>query len=133
MNPEKNVTLDVRDKAPIKSGYKSVVASDGSVYYFKYSGGDEQHDDGTVTNKITSEEIIFEVSLTCADCYIIESVGFTNHANQLTAGAKTHPRKLHIHNQNNAHLNGRYTVIVKRLDKNVSIPCDPPIINHQPS
>ncbi|MEO8811049.1 MAG: hypothetical protein ABI386_12470 [Rhodanobacter sp.] len=142
MSNPKDVTLDVRNMAPTEGGYKSVKGSDGKIYYFKYTGGDAEHLDGTVTNQrrsTSASAVAFDVSLVCAGCYQIDSITFTHNLNsphQLTAGASSDNRKRTIHNQNAADLNGRYTVHVKGIGlgpagADVMIPCDPPIINHQ--
>jgi hypothetical protein len=142
MSNPKDVTLDVRNMAPTEAGYRSTKGSDGKIYYFKYAGGDPQHLDGTVTNQrpsASSSEVRFDVDLVCDSCYHIDSVTFTydaNPPNQLTVEPSTDSRKRTIHNKNVANLNGRYTVHVKGIGlgaggADVSIPCDPPIINHQ--
>lgn len=141
MTTNKNVSLDVRDQPPTMAGYKSTLGSDGKIYYFRYTGGDPEHQDGTVTNERSSTlpgDITFDVDLieSCTRNYHIDSVTFNHDANpspQLTAEevAGSRDRKRTIRNRNNAKLNGRYTVHVKRIGTTVSIPCDPPIINRQ--
>ncbi len=139
MSNPKDVTLDVRNMPPAEAGYRSTKGSDGKIYYFRYTGGDPQHLDGTVTNHKDSGSVKFDVRLVCASCYHIDSITFTHDANppnQLTVESSTDTRKRTIHNRNVANLNGRYTVLVKGIgmgaDHNdVTIPCDPPIINHQ--
>lgn len=159
------IQLSVINSAPTDAGYKSTLATDKAgkkltdgndhayVYYFKYIGGDTQHNDGTVTHHTDNGPQEIPIHLGNNTGYVIDSVTFqhdgdaadypNNNGGRSQLGIKGkknesghYSHDLTITNANNASLNGRYTVRVRDTTKsnggeNFLIPCDPPIMNTQ--
>jgi len=123
------IYLDVRNWASNGSdGYTSTTASNGVVYSYNYTGGD--NNGGHVTFGSRGHATI-EVRVNADPRYLIQAVGFTNDANAQLSLASD-PRGLTtvtMHNQNSAVQTANYKVTLTDSSANCTIPCDPQIIN----
>jgi hypothetical protein len=131
-NPHE-ISLDVRN-FPATEGWKNTQASNGQAYSYKYTGGDPDTNDGTLIFTIGNGNAAVNLNLIADARYNIDNVSFTgDNANQLTARGNA-PGSRVINDQNTEVLNASYKVTVMDTGNNdVTIPCDPPIINKYPS
>lgn len=132
-NPN-GVSLDVRNFASNGDGWTNTTASNGAAYSYKYTGGDAATNNGTVTCTTGHGNASINLSLIADTRYRIDTVSFTgDNASQLTTQGNA-PRSRVINDRNTADINASYKLsVIDTGNGNVSIPCDPSIINKQPA
>lgn len=128
-NNPTSVTLDVRDFASSGDGWTNVGASNGATYSYKYSGGDQPGNDGSVTYQVGGGQAAITLGLTGDARYRLQSVDFSgDQADQLSAQGQA-PRTRVINDRCSAVITAQYKVTVLDTTANASIPCDPMIKN----
>ena len=105
--------------------------SNGKMYVYRYSGGDDQR--GNLKLKhADGPDIIIPIALSAAVNFkIIDDVQFTDNDGQLTGPVEGNGRAAHIHDKNSGPLNTSYAL--KIHDSNTpsgDIYFDPGIINN---
>lgn len=132
-NPH-GVSLDVRNFPSSGDGWINTTASNGATYSYQYTGGDPATNNGTVTCTVGNGNAPINLSLVADSRYQIGTIGFTgDDAAQLTTQGNA-PRSRVINDKNTAAINANYKVnVIDTLNGNVTVPCDPPIINKQPA
>lgn len=128
-NPH-GVSLDVRDSPANGDGWTNTTASNGATYSYKYTGGDPDTNNGKVTCTVGSGNVPINLNLAADQRYQIDSIGFTgDNAGQLSTQGNA-PRSRVINDRNTAAINANYKVnVIDTGNGNVTVPCDPPIIN----
>lgn len=126
-NPN-GVSLDVSDVAT--SGYTPTTASNGSTYYYKFTGGNTSANNGDIEVDVKSNgsgQAAIIVRLNSDSRYTISNITFNPTSNQLSSNGSGTTRTI----IDTAVATGtfKYTVIVNDSDANCTIPCDPQIIN----
>lgn len=132
-NPHE-ISLDVRNFAGSGEGWHDTQASNGGPYSYKYTGGDPATNDGTLTFTVGNGNAAVNLTLIADRRYEIHSLTFkSDTADQLTTtGNATHHRV--INDKNTAAITASYKVTVTGTGNgNVTVPCDPPIVNKLPS
>lgn len=124
------ISLDVRNFAANGDGWTNTQASNGQTYSYKYTGGDPGTDNGTLTFTVGHGNAAVNFSLIADPRYTVGSVSFTgDNANQLTTTGNA-PRSRVINDRNTAAINANYKVdVIDTGNGNVTVPCDPPIVN----
>lgn len=132
-NPH-GVSLDIRNSPASGAGWTDTTASNGATYSYQYTGGDADTNNGTVTCTVGNGNAPINLSLIADRRYEIDSVGFTgDDASQLTTQGNA-PRSRVINDRNTAPINANYKVnVIDTANGNVSIPCDPSIVNKHPT
>lgn len=131
---DKHVYLDVRNYPTHDDGWTNTTASNNTTCSYKYTGGDDHA--GGVTHLIGQGPAKITVNLIAAHQYQIAGVSFTGeNVNESQLSAQPKDGRAHeIHNKNSRELTAHYNVSVKdTLNNNVTIPCDPQIVNRQPT
>lgn len=132
-NPN-GVSLDIRNFASNGDGWTNTTASNGATYSYRYTGGDAATNNGTITCTTGNGNAAINLGLIADTRYRIDSVTFTgDDASQLSTQGNA-PRTRVINDRNTADINAHYKVsVVDTANGNASIPCDPMIINKQPT
>lgn len=134
MSNPNGVSLDVRNFPANGDGWTDTTASNGATYSYKYTGGDANTNNGRVTCTVGNGNAAITLTLIAANQYEIQSITFTGDpGNQLsTQGNATRTRV--INDANTATMTANYKVnVIDTGNGNATVPCDPPIINKQPS
>lgn len=128
-NPHE-ISLDVRDFPASGAGWHNTQASNGSTYSYMYTGGDPATNDGTLTFTVGHGNAAVNLKLSADARYTIHNISFSNDtAEQLTTSGNA-PRSRVINDKNTAAINASYKVVVTDTGNgNVTVPCDPPIVN----
>lgn len=130
-NNPTSVILDVRNSAGNGDSWTNVVASNGQTYSYKYSGGNQSTNNGSVEYAVGSGHAAITLAFaTATDArYRFDGVTFVNdNANQLTAQGNA-PRTRVINDRCDAAIDAQYKVTVLDTAANATIPCDPMIRN----
>ncbi len=122
------ISLDVRSGSSNGSdGYTDTTASNGDAYSYRYSGGEGKG--GDLTFKIRGR-VTINVHLTNGSGYTIEDVSFTDDDNKQLSWKNPNAGKVAvIQNMNSVVQTANYKVTVKDEGADVTVPCDPKIIN----
>jgi hypothetical protein len=126
------VTLDVQQGTV--SGYIQTLGSDGNVYSYQYTGGDDANGGLKINYDPSMPDVTEVVRLTGG--YDIGKVYFLDDdANQLSHDNITNKKNVVIHDKNNITQTqvAFYKIIVQytnTLGKTVKIACDPRIVNN---
>lgn len=128
------ISLDIRHSPANGDGWTSTQASNGDTYSYKYTGGDPNTDNGTLTFTIGNGNAAVNLNLIADPRYQINTVGFTgDNAGQLTTEGNA-PHSRVIRNANTLPIQANYKVnVIDTGNGNATLPCDPPIINKYPS
>jgi hypothetical protein len=124
-----NIQLDIQNHASSGSdGYTNTTASNGSIYSYRYSGGEGSGGDVVFR---TRGRVTVNVHLGDGRNYSIEDVSFTGDTHQQLRWLSSSEASsiAVIQDKNDQTQTAQYKITV--LDKNseVSIPCDPMIAN----
>lgn len=123
-----NVSLDVRNSAAGPApNYTRVTASNGSIYYYNYTGGSDGH--GNVTVKVGAGEAAINVTVGGDARYTITNITFAPTTTGFTWHAGGHAAVAVIVDPANVVEDVKYTTIVTDSTANCTIPCDPVIHN----
>ncbi|TAN03420.1 MAG: hypothetical protein EPN36_12735 [Rhodanobacteraceae bacterium] len=130
-NNPTNVSLDIRNFPSNGDGWTNVMASNGQTYSYKYSGGNQPTNNGSIVYGIggghAATTLMFAANTDAR--YRFAEISFVNdNANQLTAQGNA-PRTRAINDRCDAAIDARYKVTVLDTTENVTIPCDPMIQN----
>jgi hypothetical protein len=130
-NNPTSVILDVRNSAGNGDGWTDVVASNGQNYSYKYRGGNQPSNNGSVEYSVggghAATTLVFATATDAR--YRFDGVTFVNdNANQLTAQGNA-PRTRVINDRCDAAIDAQYKVTVLDTAANATIPCDPMIRN----
>lgn len=125
-----SVSLDVRNAPSSGDGWINTTASNGATYSYKYTGGDPDSNNGTLTFTTGQGNAAIQLNLVADPRYQIDSVGFTgDDADQLSTNGNA-PRSRVINDKNTAAIDANYKVNVTDTGSgNATVPCDPKIIN----
>ena len=120
------VALDVQPG--VMPGYTTVIASDNSIYSYRYIGGTDGLGNVTVTHPGPQASI--RISLTDESRYSIVDIKFGSDVNnQCSWHAGGHAHVAVITDKNSALAVVKYATIVKDTHVNCTINCDPIIKN----
>lgn len=130
MSNPNGVSLDVRNFPTSGNGWTNTTASNGATYSYRYTGGDANTNNGTVTCTTGHGNASINLSLTADSRYEIGTVSFTgDNADQLSTQGNA-PRSRVINDRNTQDINANYKVnVIDTGNGNASIPCDPQIVN----
>jgi hypothetical protein len=125
-----SITLDVRNMSSGGAdGYVDTTASNGKVYSYKYTGGDNNTGDVTITGRGQQATVV--VHLRSDARYLIDDVKFPEDPNsQLSKDASPNPTTAVIQDKNTEAQTATYKVTVKDATADATVPCDPKIVNH---
>lgn len=126
-NGPNSVSLDVSNVAT--SGYTPTTASNGSTYYYKFTGGNTSANNGDVDVSVGGGQAAITVSLNSDSRYTINSISFNPTSDQLRSQGNA-PTSRVIIDTAVAVGTFKYTVTVNDSTANCTIPCDPNIINN---
>ena len=129
-NNPTSTTLDVRNVASNGGdGYTNVQAANGATYSYRYTGGNQPGNNGSVQYGIGGGNAAITLHLTSDPRYQISSIGFQNDPNnQLSTHGNANTMRV-INDSCSGPLDGKYTVTVLDTSANTTIPCDPTIKN----
>ena len=129
-NNPTNAALDVRDTASNGDGWTNVVASNGATYSYKYVGGNQPANNGSILNFVGGNQAITTLVFATTDLrYQFASITFTDdNADQLSTHGKAERTRV-INDRCTAAIDARYHVLVLDTKVNATIPCDPMIKN----
>lgn len=132
-NNPTSCTLDVRNSASNGDGWTNVTAANGATYSYKYTGGNQSANDGSVKFTVGRGNAAVTVNFasTTDTRYRFDGacVGFTgDNANQLSTQGNA-PRTRVINDSCSSEINAQYKVTVTDTTANTTIPCDPMIAN----
>jgi hypothetical protein len=123
-----NVSLDVRNAATGPApGYTQVAASNGTAYYYKYSGGSDGN--GNVNVKVGAGQAAINVTVGSDPRYSITNVTFSPASTHFTWHAGGHAAVAVIQDTATVVESVKYTCVVTDSTANCTIPCDPVIHN----
>lgn len=122
------ISLDVRNAPSNGSdGYTNTTASNGATYSYRYSGGEGTG--GDLTFKTRGRATI-NIHLTNGSGYAIDDVSFTDDNNDQLSWKNPNAGKVAvIQNENSAVQTANYKITVRDEGADVTVPCDPKIIN----
>lgn len=125
-----NVNLDVRNEgAGSAPGYTSTTASDGSTYYFKYTGGSDGN--GGVEESASAGSGTITVQIGGDPRYTVSEVKFGGDIeNQLSWAYGANTTVAVITDADTSSGDGTYSVIGHDSAANCTFRCDPPIKNN---
>ena len=119
-----NVTLNVSDSA--QTGYTATPASNGSTYYYKYTGGSDGN--GNVTEKVGSPQDI--VVLMDTTGYKINDVSFANDPNDQLTWSRDSDTQITIADADTVvESNAYYKIVAANAAGTITFDCDPRITN----
>lgn len=123
-----NIRLDVRNSPSNGSdGYTDTTASNGATYSYKYSGGEGNGGDVTFKSR---GKVTINVHLTNGSGYSIDDVSFSGDSNDQLSWRNPNAGKVAvIQDENSAVQTADYKITVKDEGADVTVPCDPKIIN----
>ena len=124
-----SITLDVRNASSHgQDGYVDTTASNGKVYSYKYSGGDNDTGDVTITGRGNVATVV--VHLKSDPRYTIDDIKFPEDPGaQLSKGQNPNATTAVIQDKNTEAQTATYKVTVKDATADATVPCDPKIIN----
>ena len=126
-NGPSSVSLDVSNVS--KPGYTSTTASNGSDYFYKFTGGNTSADNGDVDVAVGGGQAAITVSLVSGSPYTITGeVTFYPDTPQLSSRSSSNTVRV-ITDTAVAVGDFKYTVTVNDSTANCTIPCDPLIKN----
>ncbi|KGQ18350.1 hypothetical protein LF41_1349 [Lysobacter dokdonensis DS-58] len=126
MNKVQIARLAVRPGQAPDGDWHPTTGSKGCPYAYRFLGGRKGR--GHLNAQVDTGEQVYLVRLKSPD-YVIESVSFTSHADQLThLEADACGLEAKIHNKNTRVMQAYYHVVVRNADGE-SIDCDPMISN----
>lgn len=130
-NNPTNATLDVRDTASNGGGWTNVVASNGATYSYKYAGGNQTTNNGSILYSVGrgNAAITLVFADTTDNRYEFASVSFTDDDAQQLDTHGNAPRTRVINDKCSAAIDAQYHVQVLDTTANATIPCDPMIRN----
>jgi hypothetical protein len=130
-NNPTNAMLDVRDTATKGDGWTNVKASNGATYSYKYAGGNQPANNGSILYSVGrgNAAITLGFADTTDDRYEFASVSFTDdNAKQLSTEGNA-PRIRIINDKCSEAIDAQYHVQVLDTTTEATIPCDPMIKN----
>jgi hypothetical protein len=123
-----SVSLDVRNAASgPAAGYIQVKASNGDIYYYKYTGGSDGN--GNVTATVGAGQAAINVTVGSDPRYSITNIVFYPADNQFTWHAGGHAAVAVIVDTAVVITSVKFTTIVTDSVAKCWIPCDPMIQN----
>jgi hypothetical protein len=130
-NNPTNAALDVRDTASNGDGWTNVVASNGATYSYKYVGGNQPANNGSILYSVgggnAATTLVF--ATTTDTRYQFASITFTDdNAEQLSPHGEAERTRV-IKDRCTAAIDAQYHVLVLDTQVNATIPCDPMIKN----
>ena len=121
-----NITLDVKNTASTGSdGYTNAEGSEGGIYSYKYSGGDD--DQGHVTVHKGTPTVISVTLHTTG--YSVEGAGVTNDPNEDISIATTSTTATFTDNAEDLESNIEYSVTLINGSNSETFTADPKIDN----
>jgi hypothetical protein len=118
--------LAVRCGKPPDGDWRATTGDKGNQYAYRFLGGNKGR--GHLSAQVGTGEKTYLVRLKSEE-YVIQSVSFTSHANQLThVDTDSCKREATIHNENTRLMQAYYHVVVCSADGE-AIDCDPMISN----
>lgn len=126
------ISLDVRNFATTGDGWTNTQASNGQTYSYKYTGGDPDTNNGTLTFTVGHGNAAVNFSLIADSRYTVGSIGFTgdNASDPQLSTTGSAPRSRVLNDKNTAAINANYKVnVIDTGSGNVTVPCDPQITN----
>jgi hypothetical protein len=125
----RSITLDVRNASSGgRDGYVDTTASNGQVYSYKYTGGDNNTGDVTFHGRGPATVV---VHLKSDPRYAIDEVKFPDDPNsQLSTGTSPNDTTAVIQDKNDQQQTATYKVTVKDSSADATVPCDPRIVNN---
>ena len=131
----KRVDLDIRYvRAEPGDGFIDAGTINGRDYCYKYTGGDDGA--GKLIHVVNHGETVITVNLIADPRYRIDGISFINdHASEPQLSKREANGRAHVfHNRNTREINAQYKVTVRDTGNgDASIPCDPVIVNKQPT
>ena len=126
-----NIQLDIRLGGSNDPGWINVSASNGEAYGYLYTGGDDNQG-GLVQTKGQGRDVA-PLQLVADNRYQIAGCTFAGDAlGQLSWNGGG--RSINIVDINTEVESAKYTVnVTDTVNNNCNIPCDPPIVNRQPT
>ncbi|MDB6164256.1 MAG: hypothetical protein JWL98_1688 [Xanthomonadaceae bacterium] len=130
-NNPTSVMLDVRNSSTNGDGWSNVSGANGAPYSYKYVGGNQPANNGSVTYGIGGGNAAVTVGFvsTADPRYQFSTITFQNDP---TGQLSTHgnaPRTRVVNDSCSGVLDGSYKVTVTDTTANTTIPCDPGIKN----
>jgi hypothetical protein len=123
-----NVSLDVRNAGTGPApGYTQVTASNGTTYYYKYTGGSDGN--GNVNVKVGAGQAAINVTVGSDPRYSITNITFSPASTHFTWHAGGHANVAVIQDTAAVVESVKYTTVVTDSSANCTIPCDPVIHN----
>lgn len=119
-----DIGLEIQAISAPTPGYLTTYGSNGKMYGYRYSGGD---DNGDIHVKHSEGRIDVQVVLTAGSSFAIDDVQFIPPDDQLSF-SKENATRGRIHDENSGPLKAYYSVKVS--DSGVAIYCDPRIVNN---
>jgi len=125
----RQVTLEILGPTTTpQSGYIPTYGSNGKMYLYRYSGG---NDHGNIKVSLAEgHDVIIQIVLNGASNFIIEAIPFTDNDGQLSSHIEPNEVRAQIHDTNERALNAYYALQIKDKTAGSDIYCDPGIINN---
>ena len=137
-NNPTSATLNIRDSASKETGWTDVKASNGAIYSYQYTGGNQPANNGSILNTVGGGHAATTLRLANTDDarYEFASISFTGDnaeqlstdAAQLTPEGNASQTRV-IKDKCTAVIEAHYHVQVLDTKVNATIPCDPMIKN----
>lgn len=127
-----NVNLDVRnEEAGSAPGYSTTTASNGSTYYYKFSGGTDGN--GSVEESANAGTGTITVQIGGDPRYTISDINLSGDIqNQLSLAQGENSTIAIITDTDTSSGDGYYSVLGSDSTANCTFSCDPPIRNNPP-
>jgi hypothetical protein len=126
-NGPNSVSLDVSDVAT--PGYTPTTASNGSTYYYKFTGGNTSANNGDVDVSTGQGQAAITVRLNSDSRYSITNISFNPSTSQLSWRGGGNADTAVITDTATTVGTYKYTVTVTDSTAVCTIPCDPQIIH----
>lgn len=126
------IKLDIRFGGSSDPGWTNVTASNGQSYGYSYTGGDDNA--GNLHQTVGQGRDVVPLQLTADHRYRIAGCTITDDPNNQLTWNGNSPYAGTLIDANTAVANAKYTINVTDTGNgNCDIPCDPRVINIQPS
>jgi hypothetical protein len=122
------VSLDVRNSAQTEPGWTNVVASNGSTYGYRYTGGADGA--GNVVEQGRGNATITVNLIADSNYYEMHDVGFADDPQGQLSKKSLDTLKVEIKDKNDkVETNAYYSITVKDKVANCTLLCDPRVSN----
>lgn len=122
------VKLLVRDRSGGRGGWIGVHGSNGTLYSYRYAGGNQPSDDGKLVFTVGAGAASIRIRLGHPSRYTLHRIRYRDCGGQLRWRLET-PTEALIANACTVPIQGYYSVVVRDGRDGATIPCDPMIIN----